>query len=274
MPELPEVETIATALREGGRGGSAVLGRRIGGSRLYWERTLATPGRRAFQARIRGQAIRGIDRRGKFLILQLTHAALLVHLRMSGDLIATRTEAPLPRFTRLALLLDRGLRLCFTDARKFGRVWLTDEPDRYFEKLGPEPMGPVLDAGRLHEMLSTRRRQIKPLLLDQAFIAGLGNIYTDEALNLARVHPLRIAASLTRAETAVLWRSIRQVLRKGIRHGGTSFDWAYRDGECQEFLRVYRRAGLPCRRCRTPIERTVVGQRGTHFCPRCQPAPI
>lgn len=273
MPELPEVETVAAALREGGRRGPPVLGRTIVGSRLNWPRTLAEPGRSAFQKRIRGQVIRAIARRGKFLMLRLSNATLLSHLRMSGDLIATPQGVPLPRFTRLTLRLDGNLCLSFADARKFGRVWLTDEPDRYLAQLGPEPLDSAFSAARLHAMLAHRRRQIKPLLLDQTFVAGLGNIYTDEALNLAGVHPLRNAASLTRDEASTLWRSIRRVLRKGIRHGGTSFDWAYRDGECQRFLRVYRRAGLPCRRCQTPIVRTIVGQRGTHFCPRCQPDP-
>ncbi|MCK4304860.1 MAG: DNA-formamidopyrimidine glycosylase [Candidatus Eisenbacteria sp.] len=273
MPELPEVETIRTALQDGERGGLSVLERTIKGSRLLWERTLAAPSRRVFQRRIRGQLIRDIRRRGKYLLFQLSADTLVVHLRMSGDLRTESEGAPLPAHCRLVLQLDGGLRLCFTDARKFGRIWLTAEPTEIVGGLGLEPLEPGFTARLLQRLLENQRRRIKPLLLDQAFIAGLGNIYTDEALNLARVHPLRSANTLSPAETASLCRSIRHVLRKGIRYGGTSFDWAYRGGDYQRYLRVYHRASLPCRRCRAPIERTVVAQRGTYFCPVCQGAP-
>jgi len=119
-------------------------------------------------------------------------------------------------------------------------------------------------------MLAGRHRALKPLLLDQAFIAGMGNIYTDEALHLAGLHPLRRSDSLTPPEARALWRSIRRALRAGLRHGGASVDWVYRGGNFQNHFRVYQRAGEPCFNCGTPIRRIVVGQRGTHFCPKCQ----
>ena len=137
--------------------------------------------------------------------------------------------------------------------------------------LGPEPLEPAFTAARLGRMLAERKRALKPLLLDQTFVAGLGNIYTDEALNLAGLHPQRRSDSLTPAEVRALWKAIRATLRKGIANNGASIDWVYRGGGMQRHFRVYDRAGQPCPKCGTPIRRITVGQRGTHFCPRCQP---
>jgi formamidopyrimidine-DNA glycosylase len=169
------------------------------------------------------------------------------------------------------ITFESGLRLAFDDARKFGRVWLVGDESQVLAGLGPEPLDPRFGAGRFHRALAARRRQLKPLLLDQTFLAGLGNIYTDESLHLAGLHPLSRSDTLTRAQGALLWRSIRRTLRKGIRRNGTTIDWAYRGGDFQSELRAYGRTGLPCPVCATPIERLLVGQRGTHVCPRCQP---
>jgi formamidopyrimidine-DNA glycosylase len=271
MPELPEVETIAKALREGGRDGSAILGRRIHRAHLLWEGTLETPSPDEFKSRIAGQKIRNVGRRGKYLLLDLSRDTMLIHLRMSGDLLVeTKHHSPAPHH-RMMLDLEGGLRLSFHDPRKFGRVWLTAEPKAVLGKLGPEPLDANFTAHNLYKLLQARHRQIKPLLLDQNFIAGLGNIYTDEALHLARIHPLTLVDGLDLARVEKLLASIRQVLREGISRNGASIDWVYRGGDFQNHFRVYQRTGEPCHHCQTPIERIVVGQRSTHFCPGCQP---
>src|SRR3990170_5386661 len=259
MPELPEVETIAKALRQGGRDGPTVVGRRILSGQVLWERTLASPSPADFKRRIAGQVIEEVGRRGKFLVLRLTHDVLLVHLRMSGDLLVKPTSKEPESHDRLMLDLEGDIRLSFNDARKFGRIWLTSAPERVLADLGPEPLDPAFTPEELHRRLKTRRRQLKPLLLDQTFLAGLGNIYTDEALNIAKLHPLTIASRLEGRQAERLWQGIRQVLRDGIRRQGASIDWVYRGGEFQNHFRVYQRAGQPCPQCGTPIQRIVVG---------------
>jgi formamidopyrimidine-DNA glycosylase len=273
MPELPEVETIAAILRHGSDDQPPVTGRQILDAHLLWERTLATPPSAVFKARIVGQTIIDSGRRGKYLLLPLSADTLIIHLRMSGDLFVESVTEPPALHHRLMLDLEGRLRLAFNDTRKFGRVWLTSDPGAVLGRLGPEPLDPAFTAGDLYQRLQTRRRQIKPLLLDQSFLAGMGNIYTDEALNLARLHPLIIANTLTEEQTEQLWGAIRQVLADGIRSNGASIDWVYRGGSYQHHFRVYKRAGEPCPECGTTVERIVVGQRGTHLCPRCQPLP-
>ncbi|MBI4565991.1 MAG: bifunctional DNA-formamidopyrimidine glycosylase/DNA-(apurinic or apyrimidinic site) lyase [Planctomycetes bacterium] len=270
MPELPEVETIAAALRQGGRDGPPITGRRVVDARVFWARTLAHQTPNAFRKRVAGQVIREVRRRGKFLWLALSRDALLIHLRMSGDVIvATRDTAPRPH-DRLALGLGSGLRVVFNDPRKFGRVWLTDDPERIFADLGPEPLDPGFTPREFHERLRARRRRLKPLLLDQSFLAGLGNIYADEALHASGLHPLRSSDRLSCYESEKLLSAIRQVLREGIRRNGASIDWVYRGGDFQNHFRVYGREGADCPACASAIVRIVVGQRGTHFCPGCQ----
>lgn len=272
MPELPEVETIRRALRDGGRDGPPLVGRRIQAAHLLWERTLATPSPAAFQPRIVGQIIRGVGRRGKFILLELSRDVLLIHLRMSGDLLVEPCDAPLAPHHRLALDLDGGFRLAFNDPRKFGRAWLVSDPVEILGGLGPEPLSLELTAQAFYESLHLHRRQLKPLLLDQSFLAGLGNIYADEALHLARLHPLTSASQLDQAQADRLLVSIRQVLEDGIQRQGASIDWVYRGGDFQNYFHVYQRTGEACANCGTPIQRIIVGQRGTHFCPACQPS--
>jgi formamidopyrimidine-DNA glycosylase len=269
MPELPEVETIVRVLRDGGITPS-ILGETIREVNLLWERTLAEPEARLFSSLLVGQTIREITRRGKFLLFHLDREVLLVHLRMSGDLVVEPADAPLPTHHRLVLYFESGRRLSFNDPRKFGRVWLTPDPQSVLGGLGPEPFSADFTPERLFSMLHERRRQLKPVLLDQSFLAGLGNIYSDEALHRARLHPLRTSDSLTQAEAGRLWEAIRAVLEEGIRRNGASIDWVYRGGDFQNYFRVYQRTAEPCPVCGTPIERIVVGQRGTHFCPNCQ----
>jgi formamidopyrimidine-DNA glycosylase len=270
VPELPEVETIRQALLQGGRDGPSLLGRRILGAHLLWARTLAAPSPGEFLARLPGQAIEDVGRRGKFLLLRLTGDTLLFHLRMSGDLVVEPRETPPAPHHRLMLDLEGDLRLSFNDTRKFGRAWLVADPQEVLGGLGPEPLDEALGPQEFYERLHAHRRQLKPLLLDQSFIAGLGNIYADEALHLARLHPLAIASALDEQAARHLLESIRRVLEEGIRRQGASIDWVYRGGDFQNYFRVYRRAGQPCPRCGEPIARILVGQRSTHYCPNCQ----
>ena len=276
MPELPEVETIRQSLRLGGPENPPLLDSVIVSTQVYWERSLATPSVTEFQTRIQGQRIAEIGRRGKFLDFQLSQDHLLIHLRMSGDLQIESIITPIHQHHRLTLDLisETGrMRLAFNDPRKFGRVWLLTDPSEVLGSLGPEPLDPDFTPQDFYQALTARRRQLKPLLLDQTFLAGLGNIYADEALHLARLHPLSQSNLLTPLQAEELWRSIRQTLQEGIRSNGASIDWVYRGGDFQNHFRVYQRTGEPCPNCGTAIQRIVVGQRSTHFCPRCQLKP-
>ncbi len=294
MPELPEVETFARALRP------LLAGCTILSADLRWARTLAAPSPRKFRAQIQGQKIVDVTRRAKYLTLQLTDFSLFVHLRMSGDLfikeagykaekhdrlILALTPGPSPDYGRGELNLlpapssaqvvagdgDQSIKyLVFNDTRKFGRVWLTDDADSVVGGLGPEPLGDSFTPQWLYESLHARRRQMKPLLLDQTFLAGLGNIYTDEALHIAKIHPLSLSDSVTPKQAERLNEAIRAVLNEGIRRNGASIDWVYRGGEFQNYFRVYGRDGEACPECGTKIQKFYVGQRGTHVCPHCQ----
>jgi formamidopyrimidine-DNA glycosylase len=272
MPELPEVETVVRELREGSaKRGPSVLGKTIASVTVNWPRHIAIPSARALKQRLPGQTVERLGRRGKYLVFELSGGALLIHLKMSGDLNVVAVENAVPdRHAHTVFHFTDGTALRFSDTRKFGKVFLVQRAEDVTDVLGPEPLEAAFTAARLGRMLAKRKRLLKPLLLDQTFIAGLGNIYTDEALHLARLHPLRRSDTLTGAEVRALWRGIRQALRSGIRHNGASIDWVYRGGGFQHHFRVYDRATQPCLTCGTPIRRIVVGQRGTHFCPRCQ----
>ena len=274
MPELPEVETVVRELREGSPArGPSVVGKTIARVTVRWPRHIAFPAPRQLQRQLRGQPILGIRRRGKYLIFDLPAGALLIHLKMSGDLTVVNGHAPPDKHAHTIFHFADGAALRFSDTRKFGKVFFVPQAEDVTGVLGPEPLEPAFTAARLGAMLAARRRVLKPLLLDQTFIAGLGNIYTDEALHLAGLHPLRRSDSLTSAEVRALWAAIRRALRSGIRHNGASLDWVYRGGGMQHHFRVYDRAGEPCLRCGTLVRRIVVGQRGTHFCPGCQRLP-
>ena len=280
MPELPEVETIARELRPD------LVGRVILSADVLWARTLAIPSPKKFRELVKNQKIAGVSRRAKFLILELETYNLLIHLRMSGDLLIKKGKIKPEKHDRLILTLtpppfsspqnggrDWGgeLRsLVFNDTRKFGRVWLTNQLEKVIGGLGPEPLSDEFTSKWLYENLWRRQRQLKPLLLDQSFLAGLGNIYTDEALHMAKLHPLAASASVTPKRAKALHKAIRAVLEEGIRHNGASIDWVYRGGDYQNHFRVYDRTGQPCLVCGTAIQRIVVGQRGTHICPNCQ----
>lgn len=271
MPELPEVETIVRNLRRGTFGSPSLIGQKILSARLLWPHTLAEPDIDSFLALLPGQAIQAISRRAKFLTLTLSESFLVFHLRMSGDLRMVESGAPLEKHDRLVLDFSSGWRLGFNDTRKFGRAWLVRDTDSLFSNLGPEPDDPALTPARFHAMLQERKRVIKPLLLDQHFLAGLGNIYTDEALFKARIHPLQSSETLDLQDAARLLDAIRFTLAQGIEANGASIDWVYRGGDFQNHFQVYQQTGNPCRCCGQPIQKTTVGQRGTHFCPQCQP---
>lgn len=274
MPELPEVETVVRGLRQ------PLIGRRVQSLWYDWARTLHSPEPQAFAERIRGQVFRAIDRRAKYIICALDHDYLIVHLKMTGRLYVApaHTAYPADRWVHFRLGLDEGYELRFSDARKFGRVYLTDDPLTITGGLGPEPLSDAFTLTDFAAVLRGRARALKPLLLDQTVIAGVGNIYADEALFRARLHPLRLASTLSEGEIAALYQSVRDALSDGIRHEGASINW-YRKpdgtaGESQNHFFAYDRGGEPCHVCGTPIIKMRVAQRGTHYCPTCQPLPV
>jgi formamidopyrimidine-DNA glycosylase len=264
MPELPEVETIARALKP------ELIGKTILSADLRWARTLAVPSPAKFRKQISGQKILDVSRRAKYLIVHLKTYNFLIHLRMSGNLVVRAGKIKPEKHDRLLLYLSDQSYLAFNDTRKFGRVWLTDQPEKILGKLGPEPLEKNFTAQWLFENLHKRKRSLKPLLLDQTFIAGLGNIYTDECLHIAQLHPLAASNNVTQKQAEALHKAIRAVLKEGIRRNGASIDWVYRGGDYQNHFRVYGREGGPCPVCGTPIQKFTVGQRGTHVCPNCQ----
>src|SRR5688572_22317053 len=275
MPELPEVETIRAGLE------SRVTGARIVKVELLWPGCVATPSPEELAADLPGRTIERAGRRGKFLVLDLDRgAALTVHLRMTGRLRIPRDGEARGGHLRATFTLDRGDELWFEDQRKFGRLYFTRDADELaavLSNLGPEPLEASFTRDALSALLTRRRAQLKPLLLNQGFIAGLGNIYVDEALFRARLHPLRRSDSLTAREKGALHEAIVHALRQGIANRGTTLS-DYRDagglrGTNRERLQVFRREGLPCPRCGTPIEKIRVAQRGTHLCPTCQSPP-
>jgi formamidopyrimidine-DNA glycosylase len=264
MPELPEVETFARQL------GPALVGKTIISADLRWNRTLAIPSPKKFKEQIQGQKILDVSRRAKYLNLQLKDFHLLIHLRMSGDLLIRNSTISPAKHDRLVLKLSGNKSLAFNDTRKFGRVWLTANIEDVLGRLGPEPFSREFTPQWLHTALHNKKRQLKPLLLDQTFLAGLGNIYTDEALHMAKLHPGAASDSVTAKQAEALHEAIRKVLREGIKRNGASIDWAYRGGQFQNYFRVYDREGTACVVCGTEIQKIIVGQRGTHICPNCQ----
>jgi formamidopyrimidine-DNA glycosylase len=266
MPELPEVETTVRRFRP------LLQGRRVIAFRTRWQRH-AVPSVPAVRRGVVGRTIARVSRRGKYIVLVLDDGGhLLIHLRMSGRLEWAADHEQEPPHVRTLWEFEGGHRLLFCDARKFGRVVYTRNLATTTAGLGIEPLAREFTADALAALLRRRARQLKPLLLDQSVVAGLGNIYVDEALFRARLHPLTPSDHLSAAQAASLHEHIRALLREAIRHHGTTFDWVYPSGGMQTRLRVYGRTGEPCPVCHTPIEYLRVGQRGTHICPRCQPA--
>jgi formamidopyrimidine-DNA glycosylase len=270
MPELPEVETIVNGLR------GPLIGRTFTGVRVGWENIVARPAVPEFQQRIRGQQILGIRRRGKYLIFDLSRGdSLIIHLKMTGQLTVRPGDAPADKYGHTVFDLDDGCQLRFLDTRKFGRVYLVADEGEVVGSLGPEPLADDFTLSDFSALIREREGTLKPLLLNQKFIAGIGNIYADEALFVAGIHPQRKAGTLMGNEIKRLYQAIRQVLRQALADEGTTFDGAYRkvdggEGGHQENLLVFQRKEQPCPRCGSTIERIVVGGRGTYFCPCCQ----
>jgi formamidopyrimidine-DNA glycosylase len=264
VPELPEVET------ERGRLAARIAGRRIVAARIDDPR-LTRPEEPAWiAASLEGERVEAVERRGKYLLLRLADGdVLLVHLRMTGSFrYAAATHE------RAVLELDDGTRVAYRDLRRFG-TWLLLGPDEAEEhlaaRLGPEPLERRFTTAFLAGRLAGRTAPVKAAILDQRTVAGLGNIYADEALWHARIHPLRPAGELGGGEIAALREGVRRALRRGIRRQGADLgDGAYAGGRMQHEFRVYGRTGEPCERCGTPIEKTRAGGRGTWYCPRCQ----
>jgi formamidopyrimidine-DNA glycosylase len=270
MPELPEVETVVRGLRE------SLVGRTITGLTIRWPRSIAFPPLDSFREQVVGRQVLTVGRRGKYVVLELDRGYLLIHLKMSGRLRVVAPEVLPDKHTHTVFDLDDGRHLQFQDTRKFGRVYFVDDVERVTGDLGPEPLAEEFSLEQFQRRLERRSGRLKPLLMNQQFLAGLGNIYADEALFAARLGPLRAANSLACDEQARLYQAIRTVLSAAIASGGTTLDdRGYTDangdaGAYQERVVVYGRDGQPCPICGSPIERLVLAGRSAHYCPRCQ----
>jgi formamidopyrimidine-DNA glycosylase len=287
LPELPEVEVVRMGLE------AQLTDARLCDLQIFTPTVI--PFSEQAQTSLIGQHFRAFRRRGKYLIIDLDQGHLLIHLRMTGQvlIIPPNAEALLPlpftyyqrpltgaidKHTHGCFAFDNGMQMTYRDIRKFGRVEYLDEAQlqasKSLNKLGPEPLSTAFTKAAFARALKKTQRAIKAVLLDQRVVAGLGNIYVDEALFLAGIHPLHPAARLSAKTTTKLFEAIPFVLQKGIDAGGTSLkDYLHPDGSRgshQEHLFVYGRTGQNCQRCQTPLVKSVVAQRGTHHCPRCQ----
>ena len=280
MPELPEVETVARDLRP------RLVGATIVGARSSWTRTLRTHDPIAFADGVAGREVLAVGRRAKQIVIELSgEAALTIHLKMTGQLFVVPADLPEDPYVRLVLELADGREMRFRDVRKFGRVGLYGRDPvtgdlvtevggaSVFAAIGPEPLPDAFTVQLFRQRLRRRKGRLKSLLLDQSFLAGVGNIYADESLWRSRLHPLRTAGTLRPPDERHLYESIRGVLLEAVERRGSSIDDYTApdgDGSMQEHLDVYQRTGEPCRRCGRPIKRLVVGARSTHFCSWCQ----
>ena len=273
MPELPEVETVRRGLER------LVVGKTIGQVRVRYAKMIGT-GVDSFVHDLPSQTIERIGRRGKYLLFYLTGGVLVSHLRMEGKYLFYPDEVPERKHAHVFFQTTDGGTLVYEDVRKFGTMELLrkDQLEAYFaaRKLGPEPTEADFLLSPFAAALKRSKKPIKPYLLEQSLVVGLGNIYVDEALWRARIHPARPAASLKPAEVKRLREQIIEVLQLGIEKRGSTIR-TYRnalgeDGTMQDFLQVYGKTGQPCARCGSPIEKIKLGGRGTHLCPHCQKA--
>lgn len=269
MPELPEVETTVRALRE------PLIGRTIIDVWNDWPRLIVQPDFDELKYRIHNQTVQAISRRAKYLVFHLTHDEyLIIHLKMSGHLSVVSSDIPRHKHVHTVFILDNGKELRFKDMRKFGRVYLVKDIDALFSKLGPEPLEESFTVDLLKERIKGRRT-IKSVLLDQHVVVGIGNIYADEALFYAGIHPERRADQLAQKDYEKLHAAIQKVLKLGIAREGASIDlYAKPDGsrgDMQNAVAVFRRTGQLCHQCeKSTIERIKLNGRSTHFCPTCQ----
>jgi formamidopyrimidine-DNA glycosylase len=283
MPELPEVETVVRDLRP------HLVGATITGARSSWARTLKTHDGEAFAAAIAGRRVEAVGRRAKQIVVDLSDdAAMTIHLKMTGQLFVVPAGAEEDAYIRLVLELADGRELRFRDIRKFGKIGLYGRDPvtgelvtevggaALFAQIGPEPLDPAFTLRDFRRRIRRRSGRLKPLLLDQSFIAGVGNIYADEALWRSRLHPLRTVPTLRPPDERHLFEAVRSILAEAVERRGSSIDDYTApdgDGSMQEHLNVYQRTGEPCPRCGRPIKRIVIGARSTHFCSWCQRLP-
>ena len=276
MPELPEVETVVASICR-----SKIFNKKILQADIHFAKLIDGPLKKRFPQDVLGFAITKCKRRGKHIILSLSSGKdLIIHLRMTGKVLIEDRKIPAPKHIRAAFTFSAETReFRYVDVRKFGRFYLVDNAEHFLKELGFEPLDEKISAEDFAKLLKNHSRKIKALLLDQHFIAGVGNIYADEALFEAKIHPERNSSTFTQKKAEALLKAIRKVLTLAIQRGGSSlgeglgnFQDAYgSSGKNQNEFQVYRRTKLPCVRCRTPIKRIVVSQRSTHFCPNCQP---
>ena len=274
MPELPEVETITREMREAHLEGRSIL--RV---RSFWEGVHAPHSAKKLNDMLAKQSITKISRRGKYIVITLSKNVLLIHLRMTGKFSILEHDEPPLKHEHIRLYLDDGRILRYEDQRKFGRWTLVEKSEeKLLSQLGLEPLSPEFTLEAFKKCLLGKRVRAKPFLLNQKYIAGMGNIYVDEALWEAKIHPQRLIGDLTEKEIKDLHKAIPKVLKKGIKNLGTSlgasranyFSVSGRRGGNQYQLNVFRQQGLPCPICSTIVCKTKVSQRGTHFCPNCQ----
>jgi formamidopyrimidine-DNA glycosylase len=279
MPELPEVETIARELRP------LVVGRTIVDASFDWPNQVKHPAPDEFVDAVSGREILAVERRAKWIVAPLgpareggDPAVLAIQVKMTGQLDVVSPDAPRDKHVHVVFDLDDGMELRLRDTRKFGRVavYAPEQADAVLGELGPEPLGEEFTLVDFRRLLRRRKGRLKTLLMNQEFLAGVGNIYADEALWRARLHPLRSAAALRPDQERLLYTSLRDVLEEAIERRGSSVD-SYRApegrGNMQSYLNVYGRTGKPCPRCGRPTRRIVIGARSTHFCSWCQRLP-
>lgn len=272
MPELPEVETVRRGLV------SLVKGKKIQQVEVRWPKIIESPDVERFKTELIGEVIQDVKRRGKYLIFEFSDFEMVSHLRMEGKYEFFTTEVPLDKHSHVIFHFTDGSELVYRDVRKFGRMALLKKGEalhyKGIQQLGPEPTEKEFDLTAFAAKLSRAKTMIKPLLLNQKVVAGLGNIYADEVLWLAKIHPEEPAQRLTEEEVATLRQAIIAELKKAQAAGGTTIrtylNALGEAGNFQQQLHVYGQTGKPCERCGTPIVKIKVAQRGTHFCPHCQ----
>ncbi|MFN5061263.1 MAG: DNA-formamidopyrimidine glycosylase [Pseudomonadota bacterium] len=269
MPELPEVESTVRYLSE------RVANKKVVNSDVRWARTIATHSPKDFSRALQGTRITSVSRRGKFIDIVLQGASelhLFVHLRMSGSLDVIAADTEIATHDRIIIYLQNGKSLRFNDTRKFGRMYLCESPELITGKLGVEPLSSDFSPEVLYSLTRSRKTRMKALLLEQKTIAGLGNIYVDESLWKAKIHPCTPAGRISLKQCAALYEAITTTLTEAISLSGTDFGDGVVDNGMYSPL-VYARDGTACIRCNTKIRKTRVQQRGTHYCPKCQRAP-
>ncbi len=272
MPELPEVETVRRSLE------LVVIGKQIKETEVFYSRIIRTPvDIDEFKLLLQGQTIQSIGRRGKYLLFYFKDVVLISHLRMEGKYLFQETEEPIDKHTHVIFHFTDGSRLLYRDVRKFGTMDLVplglEDDFMGIRKLGQEPISPEFEKEKFVAIVQKKNSPIKQILLDQEIVSGLGNIYVDDSLALARIHPLRAGNSLTKEELFKLINAMKEVLEKAIEKGGSTirtFESFYGKGSMQDHLIVYGRQGQPCYFCGSIIAKIKVAGRGTHFCPICQ----